>query len=271
MRIRLFVLLLFLAILCWGIFQKPTRSFTFIPFEEGQLSVQFSPKQQLDFYDRLKNKKWRRLHRLYRWYLEGKRKSHKKEKIPKIIHQVWLDGPLPQNYYATVQSWIKYHPEWEYHLWTKEEIRYLYLQNQPLFEEASAESQVEILRYEILYQFGGLFVDVDVECIKAFDILHELCDFYAGVEQNIRTPFISSSIIGASAGHRLIKYCIQELKKKSSFTLDPLFLTHSFFTIVKKNHPQANVILPAAFFHPHQNEIEYTFALPHQETETTEI
>lgn len=33
----------------------------------------------------------------------------------------------------------------------------------------------DILRYEILFVYGGVYADVDVECLQPFDALAEVC------------------------------------------------------------------------------------------------
>ncbi len=104
-------------------------------------------------------------------------------RIPKIIHQIWLGSPLPQKYIQLQKSWQEKHPDWEYRLWTDESVKNFKMQNQALFESATNWGEkADILRYEILYQIGGLYVDTDFECVRSFDTLHHLCDFYVGLE-----------------------------------------------------------------------------------------
>ena len=38
----------------------------------------------------------------------------------------------------------------------------------------------DVLRYQLLWNFGGLYVDVDFECIKPLDILLEKLSFFVG-------------------------------------------------------------------------------------------
>jgi len=42
--------------------------------------------------------------------------------IPKIIHQTWKDRDIPEKWRRWQQSWKIYHPDWEYRLWTHEDI-----------------------------------------------------------------------------------------------------------------------------------------------------
>jgi mannosyltransferase OCH1-like enzyme len=86
--------------------------------------------------------------------------------IPRIIHQIWL-GPLTPPSKA-LDSWKKKHPNWEYRLWTEDNLPNL--KNQHAFDVSDNYPQkADILRYELLEQFGGVYVDADVHCIKPVD------------------------------------------------------------------------------------------------------
>ncbi len=104
-------------------------------------------------------------------------------KIPKIIHQVWLGSPLPDEYKAFVQSWKDFHPDWEYILWTDEKVAHeLQLDNQCYYDEAvNYGEKSDILKWELIYRFGGVYIDVDFECLQPLDVLHYMYDFYTGV------------------------------------------------------------------------------------------
>ena len=84
--------------------------------------------------------------------------------IPKKIHQVWLGGDLPDKYKRLTESWIKYHPDWEYKLWTDSDAAELELINREAFDSMkNLGMKSDLLRVEILNKFGGLYVDVDFD------------------------------------------------------------------------------------------------------------
>merc|ERR1712070_1358542 len=90
--------------------------------------------------------------------------------IPRIIHQVWIGGELPHRFQRLAASWKRLHPDWEYKLWTDSDVKGLRLRNRELFERAKNPGQKsDILRLEVLYQYGGLYVDTDFECLKSFE------------------------------------------------------------------------------------------------------
>ena len=258
MRLK-FLIIGGLAAITITLIQTPKNTTYFIPFDEAQIQDHYSPNELINFYQRFRKKRWKTLDTLYKTHLAGRKKHRKKEKIPKIIHQIWLGSPLPEKYKQIQQTWIAAHPEWEYHLWTDEDVDLLFLKNRALYEAAIFEIQKsDILRFEILSQYGGIYVDIDFECFKSFDILVENCDFFAGALGTIHTPEIGTAIIGASIGHPIIGACINALKDQhASTTMEemletsgPPFLTRVFFDSVNRNESGANVILPSSYFYP---------------------
>lgn len=128
--------------------------------------------------------------------------SREDEMIPKILHQIWL-GPecRPKRCMAT---WKSQHPTWEYRLWTEENLpRDLWCM--PLLEQVSeVVGKVDLLRYELLYRHGGIYVDADSISLRPLD---ELCGerlFAAWEHEQARPGLIAQGVLGAERGHWLL-------------------------------------------------------------------
>lgn len=269
----LLLLLPLLVLFALFFLHPPKNSAYFIPFDEAQIQDHYNPGDLINFYHRLKKKNWKTLHRLYNAHLKGRQKHHKKTRIPKIIHQICLGSHTPERLEKYRQSWVNAHPDWEYHLWTEKEVNILYLKNRSLYLSAESEEEKStLLRYEILDQFGGVFVSLDFECLKPLDILSENCDFFAGMSDEIHHPEIHDALIGSTPGHPVLKACILKLRdqRKGGSAL----FTQAFFDAIKEKGSLTNVILPATFFYPipasmhddpdHEKWIrENTFAIHH--------
>lgn len=102
-------------------------------------------------------------------------------KIPKIIHQVWIgDKPAPKRW---MQTWQEHHPDWEYVLWDNEMVRGMVIPNgwlcaaAPQFDFYWKQKRwhgcADILRYAILYYFGGFMPCADEECLRPTDELFD--------------------------------------------------------------------------------------------------
>ena len=61
-------------------------------------------------------------------------------------------------------------------LWTDEHVGRLRLFNQAAYDEATNYgTKSDVLRYELLYVYGGVYVDCDMQCIGSFERLHQVC------------------------------------------------------------------------------------------------
>ena len=91
--------------------------------------------------------------------------------IPRIIHQTWKTHNIPDEWTECVLSWKRFHPDWEYLLWTDQGGREFVAGHYPHFlrtyDDFSYNIQrADALRYLILYTFGGVYVDLDIECFR---------------------------------------------------------------------------------------------------------
>ncbi len=94
--------------------------------------------------------------------------------IPKIIHQLWI-GPKPRPS-RFMKTWEDKHPSFEYIFWNEAELRKRDFNLQcahRINEIEEINGKADIIRWEILYHYGGLFVDADSMCIEPFDDLIE--------------------------------------------------------------------------------------------------
>ena len=99
-------------------------------------------------------------------------------KIRKIIHQTWKTHDIPREIYRAewIESWKRCHPDWEYRFWTDADNRRLIAEHFPEFLETYDEYPADILRadavrYFILYQYGGVYADLDYRCLRNLEPL----------------------------------------------------------------------------------------------------
>lgn len=129
--------------------------------------------------------------------------------IPKIIHQIWV-GPKPQPEEAArfTASWREHHPGWEMHLWTDENVPQDLL-NQGIYEETSNLSQkADILKHELMNRFGGVYVDIDFECLRNIEPLLAGVSYFYGEELPGRPAL---GILGSTPGHPFSRWCQERI------------------------------------------------------------
>ena len=95
-----------------------------------------------------------------------------KESIPKIIHQIWLQGKdqIPPKMEERRQTVLKINPEWEYILWDERSILELLYSNKDwlktYYKFDYLHQKVDYAKYIILYMYGGIYIDMDAWGIK---------------------------------------------------------------------------------------------------------
>ena len=193
-------------------------------------------------------------------------------RIPRIIHQIWLGSSVPPKYYDWMRTWMAWNG-WTYMLWTDDDVKQLTLYNQELYDEATNYGEKsDILRLELLLKYGGIYADVDFECIQPeiFDELHRYFDFYIGFEPLSHGTIggiykICNALIGSVPSHPLVKEMVLRLKDNR--------IAHSHQTAVEQTGPDffsrtilayeyaqlqkkygeyryRNMYLPCTFFYP---------------------
>lgn len=142
-----------------------------------------------------------------------------------IVHRLWL-GPneMPEKYKIYGQRWALLNPYWMVIDWTEKDISRIQWRNQAVIDDIrkrggnSVEAAVQIadvLGYEIVHMFGGLYVNVDIEPIRDIEYMRSHFEIspaaaYAGREDTT-TSRIVNAVLGGPAGHPFWNYVINQL------------------------------------------------------------
>lgn len=181
-------------------------------------------------------------------------------RIPYHIHQVWIQGSLPEKYRNWQKTWQEILPGWTYTLWTDKEIRAMGLRNQSRYDQAkNLGEKSDIARYEILYNFGGVYLDTDFECLQpeAFKNLNDRYTFYAGIQPlNTLTFTIAMGMIGSVPGHPILKGMIDYIFSQKHDESLPVYMktgpipfTNIFWQYADREN-YIDIALPPTYFYP---------------------
>ena len=135
--------------------------------------------------------------------------------IPKIIHQLWIGTkPAP---ITLMNTWKEKNPDFEYIFWNEQEFinrKMKFRCQNKINEIEEINGKADILRWEILYKYGGVFIDADSICIEPID--DELMNkkSFAGWEQEeLRPGLIATGTMGFPIGHPLVGAAINWILK----------------------------------------------------------
>ncbi len=103
--------------------------------------------------------------------------------IPKIIHYCWFGrNPLPELAVKCIESWKIFLPDYEIKQWNEDNYD---VHKIPYISQAYDAKKYAFVsdyaRFDILYEYGGIYFDTDVEVIKDLTPIIEKGAF-AGVE-----------------------------------------------------------------------------------------
>ena len=133
--------------------------------------------------------------------------------IPQVLHQTYKDENLPAKLSGLQSSWLRHNPHWEYRFWSDEDIKNFIARDHPKFLPIFRRyphniMRVDVFRYFLLYHYGGIYADLDYECLRPMDNLLKGRDIFlvpepsihlAGNKAKIRNfPYIVSNAFMAS-------------------------------------------------------------------------
>jgi len=102
--------------------------------------------------------------------------EQKPDAIPTKLHQIWWQGAevLPEHFAVMRKSWLDRHPRWSHKLWDEASVGELVNGSFPSFAPTyhalpSKIQKADAARYAILHAEGGVYADLDVESVAAFD------------------------------------------------------------------------------------------------------
>ena len=121
--------------------------------------------------------------------------------IPKIIHQIWYQGKdkIPTDLQKDSDEIIKIHPKWKYIIWDDDLIKKYFKNNTKILSTYNKlehlHQKVDYMKYCILHELGGVYVDMDVTILKSFDEIVKQYDNYECILSNININIMENYIL----------------------------------------------------------------------------
>jgi len=181
--------------------------------------------------------------------------------IPHIFHLVWFGGSPPDEYTRFMYRWLDLHPDWRIMLWDESDA--VGMQNQELYDAASAiahlhpnhprQMRSDILRLEALNEYGGVYLDFDMEPKRSIlPLLQDGVQAFVGWEQP--QVWVCNAVIGALPGSDFVRELMDGLPARveaQGTGRRPAQITGpQYVTPVAKRRDEV-VIYPKDFFYPY--------------------
>jgi mannosyltransferase OCH1-like enzyme len=171
-----------------------------------------------------------------------------RRQIPRVLHRIWLGpAPLPEEHQAFGASWTRHHPDWEQRLWRDEDLQGLDLPAEIVARAETPAQLADVARLHILARHGGVYVDTDVECLRALDPLLKGLDFFAGFEA---PGLVGTAILGARPEHPAFVRAAELVHKTFGRSNLPSASGPAFFTHVLWDFPEVT-LFPTPYFFPY--------------------
>lgn len=176
--------------------------------------------------------------------------------IPRVIHMIWIgDEALRPS--ESINTWQKMNPSFKVKVWGNAELASRSWRNahhmKAMWDKELA-GVADMMRYEILFKEGGVYVDADSQCIRPLDdFILSNHPFSCWESELVRPGLIHNGFLGAIPGCQLFKAVIDDIASEKSIddrpawqTTGPMRLTNTYLRLQNPNL----TIFPSHFFLP---------------------
>ncbi len=135
------------------------------------------------------------------------------QRIPKIIHYFWFGGgEIPPEFKKNIDNWKRKCPDYEIKRWNEDNYD---ISKNTYMEQAYKAKKwgfvPDYARLDVIYRYGGIYLDTDVEVRKPFDELLQF-DMFCGFESISHVNLGSG--FGAVKGNRLVRAMMEVYEKE---------------------------------------------------------
>lgn len=181
--------------------------------------------------------------------------------IPKIIHYCWFGGkPLPKSAIKYIDSWRKFLPDYEIKEWNEDNFDVnLIPYTRNAYKGGKYAFVSDYARFWVLFKFGGLYFDTDVEIIRPLDDIIAMGAFM-GIEKDRNTISVAPGLgMGAFPGMDFYRVMLSIFENyDTSRGVEPIMIRETtellvikgFELVDKEQNINGITLYPNEFFNP---------------------
>ena len=149
--------------------------------------------------------------------------------IPKIIHYCWFGkGEQPEIVRACIASWKKFCPDYKFILWNEENFDV----NSTVFTRIAYENKKwafvsDYVRLFALQQYGGVYLDVDVEIVKDFSSFLLTEKYLSSFQEG---GFLSTCFFACQPNHPFVNALLEHYQNKKWIQDNYMIMNPIIFT-----------------------------------------
>jgi mannosyltransferase OCH1-like enzyme len=182
-----------------------------------------------------------------------------------MIHIIWI-GDQSKRPDECISSWRTQNPSYEFRLWGNDALKnegWILAKEMRQLLHREINGVADVMRWEILYKYGGLAFDADSICIRPLEDWLLEPEVFAVWENELARPgLIACGALGATPKHSLIGQIIKDIHSDPDITSDmawkkvgPLRLTETW----RKHMYSGLTIYPSHYFIPsHFSGVTYS-------------
>lgn len=176
---------------------------------------------------------------------------------PKLFHRIWFGGEMPAKYVEYGKQWRAMHPEWVMLEWSEQDVSDACPTLGSFVKEALKKRDLreasDIMRLELIYRFGGVYLDTDFQPLQPLDETLEGWDCFLTAMTRVG---LANGLFGASVYHPFSKHLMSAIPAAVSeySTKDivvrtgPSFFTREYKTWVAAGKTAPKVFEPSLFY-----------------------
>lgn len=167
---------------------------------------------------------------------------------------------MPEEFVRFGESWLEHHPGWEMRLWRESDLPPL--RNQVLYDSAASYSEKsDIIRFELLLLYGGVYVDCDFECLRSIEPLLLGVQAFAAFESE---DVVNAALMGAVPGHSFLEYLVDLMPASvekyghanAAVSTGPDYVTRCLAAFDSTDVAPVT-LFPSTYFYPYPYEQKY--------------
>ena len=137
------------------------------------------------------------------------------QNIPRLLHQTFRSADVPEAMHRAAMSWSELNPGYSYHFYDDaDHISFLRERFDPRVADAYGKInegafRADLWRYCILYEYGGVYADIDSVCkMPLDDVLRSNDEFVVPMVTAAQPSAVFNAFICSTPGHPFLREAI---------------------------------------------------------------